>query len=101
VGLEIDLDLWLSSSIAGSMMSMLARVVALLIVEGGVGSDGEECDVTVTQERHMMERSPMEFGFNLLSICFQFAFNLFSICFQFAFNLFSICFQFAFNLLSI
>jgi hypothetical protein len=64
------------------MMMMLARVVALLIVEGGVGGDGdgEECDVTITQKRHMMERSQQ----NLLSICCQICFCLsfvFLICF--------------------
>jgi hypothetical protein len=52
-----------------------ARVVALLIVEGGVGGDSEERDVTVTQKRHMMKRSPTEFGFNF---CCQFDFNLLS-----------------------
>jgi hypothetical protein len=51
------------------MMPMLARVVALLIVKGDASSDGEECDVTITQKHNMMERSPMEFGLNLLSIC--------------------------------
>jgi hypothetical protein len=42
-GVRIDVTPWLSLSIALSVMPMLARVVALLIVEGGVGCDGEEC----------------------------------------------------------
>jgi hypothetical protein len=68
------------------MMPMLARVVALFIVKGGVGGDGEECDVTVTQMCHMiMERSPTEFAFNLLSILFQFAINSLSLCCQIRF----------------
>jgi hypothetical protein len=86
-GVRIDVNPWLSLSIAWSMMLMLARVVTLLIVKCGVGSDGEECDVTITQKRHMMERSLTEFGFNLLSIRFQFAVNSISICYQIRFSM--------------
>ncbi len=39
-------------------------------IEGGVCGDGEECDVTVTQKHYIMERSPTEFAFNLLSNSF-------------------------------
>jgi hypothetical protein len=66
-GVRIDVSPWLSSLIAWFLMPMLARVVALLIVKGdGVGSDGEECDVIVTQRK-------------LKGICFQFTFNLLSL----------------------
>jgi hypothetical protein len=42
-GFRIDVTRWLSSSIAWSaMIPMLARVLALLIIKGGVGRDGEE-----------------------------------------------------------
>jgi hypothetical protein len=56
---------------------------------GSVGDDAEECDVTATQKRHMME-----FAVNLLSILFQFVVKVLSYVIHF---LICFCLQFTFS----